>query len=233
MSKNATAMEPIRFSTVVLVLLGFPGFFFNASAAPKKSLPKQLPPLLAEVEDHYTKSGTLAAQFDQEDASAAFAEKKSSKGSLAWKTPNLIRWETRTPDQSLLVSNGKTVWMYTPPFDESENGQVIIRPASQVKSRILDALLAGRFSAALKQGLRIESLGARSFALQPAPGTVGDLKIARVEIAEKEPLIEKVGLEYQNGNQSSIRLSKIEMGKALASSLFEFKIPPRTDVVKD
>ena len=97
----------------------------------------------------------------------------------------------------------------------------------------MDALLAGRFSAALKQGLRIESLGARSFALKPAPGTVGDLKIARVEIAEKEPVIARVALEYQNGNQSGIRLSKIKMGKDLASSLFEFKIPPHTDVVKD
>jgi len=230
---GAIAMEPRGFSTAMLLLFGALAFFFNASAAPKKPLPKQLPPLLAEVEAHYAKSGSLTAEFDQDDVSAAFGEKKSNKGSISWRAPNLIRWETKTPDQSLLVSNGKTVWMYTPPFDESENGQVIIRPASQVKSRLLDALLAGRFSAALKQGLRIESLGARSFALKPAQGTVGDLKIARVEIAEKEPIIARVALEYQNGNQSGIRLSKIEMGKDLASSLFEFKIPPHTDVVKD
>jgi outer membrane lipoprotein carrier protein len=203
-----------------------------ALGAPAKSR-KALPQLLAEVEAHYAKSGSLSAEFAQEDLSATFGEKKSSQGTLAWKAPDSLRWETKAPEANLLVSNGKTVWVYTPPFDESENGQVIVRKASEVKSRLLDALLAGRFSKAMQQGLTIESLPKRTFALKPKKGAGGTLKQAVVTIGDEQPVIAKVAIEYKDGNQSTIQLSNIKMGEALAKSLFEFKVPPRTDVVKE
>ncbi len=195
--------------------------------------PKSLPKLLVEVEAHYAKLGSLTADFSQEDHSAAFGEKKPSQGRLTWKAPDSLRWETTAPEASLLVSNGKSIWMYTPPFDETENGQVIVRKASEAKSRLMDALLAGRFSKALRQGLAIEALPNRTFALRPKKSSPGNLKQAVVTIDDEAPVISKVAIEYRDGNESTIQLSNIKMGEPLAKSLFEFKIPPRTDVVKE
>jgi outer membrane lipoprotein carrier protein len=205
------------------------GAVFSAPTKTKKGLPR----LLAEVEASYAKSGSISAEFTQEDLSATFGEKRISQGTLAWKSPDSLRWETKAPEANLLVSNGKTVWVYTPPFDESENGQVIIRKASKVKSRLLDALLAGRFSRALQQGLTIQALPKRSFALLPGKGVTGTLKQAVVTIGDDQPVIAKVAIEYKDGNKSTIQLSSIKMGEKLAKSLFEFKIPPRTDIVKE
>ncbi len=205
------------------------GMALSAPAKAKKALPQ----LLAEVEAHYAKSGSLSAEFSEEKFSSAFGETKSSQGTLDWKAPNSFRWETKSPESSLIISNGKTVWMYTPPFDESENGQVIISKAAQVKSRLLDALLAGRFSSAVNQGLAAAPAGRRKFALKPAKCSGGGLKLVTVTIADHAPMISKVSIEYCDGNKSTIELSSLKMGEALAKSLFEFKVPPRTDVVKE
>ncbi|WOH38353.1 outer membrane lipoprotein chaperone LolA [Thalassotalea fonticola] len=39
---------------------------------------------------------------------------QNSSGTLAVKRPNLIYWETRAPDETLVVSDGNTLWFYNP-----------------------------------------------------------------------------------------------------------------------
>ncbi|MEN9723436.1 MAG: outer rane lipoprotein carrier protein LolA [Pseudomonadota bacterium] len=203
----------------------------HPAEAKKRSGAELVPALLAEVERHYARAGSLTAEFSQEETSATFGDRKLSTGTLSWKAPNLLRWETTKPEPGLVVSNGKTLWIYTPPFDETENGQVIVKKASQVKSKLLDALLAGKFSQAQKQGLRIKSVGPREFLLAPKKDSA--LKQARVSITEADPIISKLALDYQDGNRATIELSNIKMGNAAAREPFEFKVPPKTDVVKE
>jgi outer membrane lipoprotein carrier protein len=192
----------------------------------------EVPDALQKVEARYKEAGSLQASFEQEEVSKALGDTKKSQGKIAWKAPNRLKWETETPDPNLLVSDGKTMWFYTPPFDESEKGQVIIRKAAQMKNRLIDALLAGRFSSAVKQGLRIEALPENTFKLLPRKGTVGGLKVAQVKIEPEKHQIVQVSLEYRDGNRSSIDLKDIELGKGIPMDQFEFKIPPRTDIVK-
>ncbi|OAN18814.1 outer membrane lipoprotein carrier protein LolA [Photobacterium jeanii] len=66
----------------------------------------------------------LSARLDKVNAfSANFAQKVVSpegellvegEGDMAIKRPNLFRWNTETPDENLLVSDGKTLWYYNP-----------------------------------------------------------------------------------------------------------------------
>lgn len=193
----------------------------------------EVPEALQKVEARYKEAGSLQASFEQEEVSKALGDTKKSQGKIAWKAPDRLRWETETPDPNLLVSDGKTMWFYTPPFDESEKGQVIIRKAAQMKNRLIDALLAGRFSSAVKQGLRIEGLPENTFKLLPRKGTVGTLKVAQVKIEPEKHQIIQVSLEYRDGNRSSISLSSIELGKAIPTESFTFKVPPRTDTLKE
>ncbi len=201
--------------------------------APQTQARTGVPALLQRIETRYREAGALEASFEQEEVSKTLGDTKKSQGRLAWKAPNRLRWETETPDPSLLVSDGSTLWFYTPPFDETEKGQVIIRKAAQVKSRLIDALLAGRFSAAVKQGLRIESLPGNTFKLLPRRGSVAGLKLAQVTIDPEKSQITRVSLEYRDGNRSSIQLSSIELGKGIPLESFRFKVPPRTDIIKE
>ncbi|PSX11693.1 outer membrane lipoprotein chaperone LolA [Photobacterium angustum] len=81
-------------------------------------------PMLATTSAWATPQQTLSSRLDKVNAfSANFTQKVISPdgeilvdgtGDLSIKRPNLFRWDTKTPDASLLVSDGKTVWYYSP-----------------------------------------------------------------------------------------------------------------------
>jgi chaperone LolA len=203
-------------------------FVFSSVAPSPKAKPKpvELPKLLQEVEANYEKSATLSATFNQVVHSATGTTKKSS-GVVEFKRPDKFRWEERTPDPNISVSNGVKFWHYTPPFDEDDRGQVIVRKAREVQNRVMNALLAGRFSAIKEMKIRPD--GANAFTLVPKRGSAGTVKKARIEINPESKYIYKVTLDHAGGNRAEITLSEIQLGKSLSDDQFDFKVPPNTD----
>jgi len=201
---------------------------------PKPSLrpsPKpgvELPQALREVETKYSQAQTLIAEFTQVNETAATGARKESKGILYARRPNQIRWETRSPDANLLVSDGKKFWFYTPPFDESEHGQVIEKSASQVQTKLANALLSGSFSST---PMKIEEKSPTQFVLIPKQGTAGTVRRAEIRINAEKREIQTVTLEHEGGNRSEIQLTAIELGKPINAQLFHFTPPPGTDRV--
>lgn len=188
-----------------------------------------LPKLLSEVEKKYTESPTLVAEFSQVNESAALKQKKTSSGLIMVKRPDKVRWETLRPDPNLLVSDGKRLWYYTPPFDEGERGQVIERKSSEIHTQLTHALLSGSFSAA--RDMKITRKSPSHFILTPKPGTAGTVSRAEIHVDPKQKLIRKVILVHLGGNRSEITLSNIELGRELKDDLFYFIPPPDTDRV--
>jgi outer membrane lipoprotein carrier protein len=210
----------------VLFLICF--FTAHASAAPQKT---SLPPLLKEVEAKYTKAATLFAKFAQTKEIASLKMKKQSSGDLWVKRPDKFRWQTLEPDPNILVSDGKTYWFYTPPFDEDERGQLIIRKSSQVQSKLLTALLSGAFSTT--KDLTVTKKGEADFLLTPKPGTAGDVLKATVTISPTDKTITRVVLDHKGGNRSEISLTEIHLGPPAEDALFKFDPPTQTEVHKE
>ena len=210
-----------RFTIIIIGIVSF----VSISAFAK------LPKILQEVENKYSKAATLSADFTQVNETAAFKHKKQSSGHLLAKRPNKIRWETLQPDPSLLVSDGKRFWHYTPPFEEGDRGQVIERKSYEVQSKLANALLSGSFSMARE--MKVQQLGPSQFILLPKRGTAGTIARAEVQINPKQKVIEKVILEHHGGNRSEITLSNIELGHVFADDVFYFVPPPNTDPVKE
>ena len=190
-----------------------------------------LPQALQEIESKYSHSGTVSADFTQINEEAAFNRKKVSSGKIQVKRPGKMRWETEKPEPSILLSDGKIFWFYTPPFDESEKGQVIVKKSSQVQSKLANALLSGSFSGT--KGMLIQEQSPTTFILKPKPGTAGTVVKAKIEIDLEKKLIKKITLTHKGGNQSEISLSHIELGKALADDVFRFKLNENTDLIEE
>ena len=186
----------------------------------------KLPLLLSEVEAIYKKSGTLTAEFSQEKFVASLKMKKNSSGVLWVKRPKSFRWQTHEPDPNILVSNGTKTWFYTPPFDETEPGQVIVRKSSEVQSQLLNALLMGAFSSYNK--MKIRTLSSEEYLLTPQAGTAADIQKIRIKIDPKKKHITQVHLTHKGGNTSQITLSKITLGGKLTEDLFIFTPPANT-----
>jgi outer membrane lipoprotein carrier protein len=205
------------------------------SQSPKVTAPKrvsqELPALLKEVEAKYSNAATLEATFTQVNEVASMNRKKTSSGLIWLKRPDKFRWQTNEPEPNLLVSNGAKFWFYTPPFDEGDNGQVIIKKSSEVQTDLARALLAGSFSAA-KDITTITAKKDNVFTVVPHEGSAGTVKEAEVVIDASKKTIEKVTLVHEGGNRSEIKLSQITLGKKLDDTMFKFDPPPGTEVVK-
>jgi outer membrane lipoprotein carrier protein len=197
-------------------------------APPVAKIPSRLklPALLEEVEAHYAQTNTLKAKFNQVNQTQTGKPKKLS-GTVQFKRPDKFRWEVLKPDPSISISNGTTAWLYTPPFDEEDHGQVIERPASEVQTKLANALLSGRFSAIRE--MKITPEGKSGFSLVPRRGSAGTVRRAHIDIDPATKLIQKVTLEHAGGNRSEFTLSEIEFGASIPDDVFNFKIPPNTD----
>lgn len=191
-----------------------------------------LPLLLKAVEARYAEAATVVADFEETDLSAATNLSRKSSGTIEFKRPGRVRWETLKPDQSLLVSDGRHFWFYTPPFDSSEHGQYIEKQASQVQSRMAQALLSANFSGSeVAKTMTIRQTSPTEFTLTPRKGAAGTVTLARIEIDPEKRLITAVHLRHEGGNRSRIDLSHIQLGSPLKDQLFKFTPPPNTDQV--
>ncbi|PSW18421.1 outer membrane lipoprotein chaperone LolA [Photobacterium sanctipauli] len=78
-------------------------FTANAWANPQQELSSRL-----------GKVNAFSADFSQKVISPDGDVLVEGEGDVAIKRPNLFRWNTETPDENLLVSDGKTLWYYSP-----------------------------------------------------------------------------------------------------------------------
>ena len=191
-----------------------------------------LPPMLELVQKEYQKSAGVEAEFDQLTQIKSTKSSKKAQGKIWIKHPNKLRWETISPDQNILVSDGKYFWFYTPPFEKGERGQVIIKKSAQIQTQFLNALLSGSFDFS-KNKTAIEIKAVNVFLLKPSVNTAGDVKTAEVTINEATKKIEKVSLVHLSGNETTINLKQIKLVPKLADSLFQFVPDRNTDQIKE
>jgi len=191
-----------------------------------------LPPLLEQVQKEYQKSAGIEAEFDQLTLIRSTKSEKKAQGKIWIKHPNKLRWETISPDQNILVSDGRYFWFYTPPFEKGERGQVIIKKSAQIQTQFLNALLSGSFDFS-KTKTQIESKSPNVFLLKPSANTAGDVKTAEVTINESTKKIEKVTLIHTSGNETTIQLKQIKLVPKLADTLFQFVPDRNTEQIKE
>ena len=214
----------IPFKFIIKSVLFAAIFGASAQAAVK------LPALLQEVQTQYQKSTGVQAQFDQLTDIKATKQVKKAKGRIWIQRPNKLRWETLEPDPNVLVSDGKTFWFYTPPFDKDERGQVIIKKTAQVQTQFLNALLSGSFDFS-NGSTSIEEKGKNSFILKPKAGTAGDVLAAQITINPESHIITEVILTHTSGNRTEIKLRDINLSSKLDDKLFKFVPDRHTDQI--
>ena len=208
----------------------FATLFAGEAFAAKAGTAQELPPLLQAVKLEYQKSAGIQAQFTQMTEIKSTRQNKRAKGRIWIKRPSQLRWETLEPDPNILVSDGRTYWFYTPPFEKGDRGQVIIRKKAQVQTQFLNSLLSGSFEFS-KGSVEIEEKSNQDFILKPKSGTAGDVKTAEVEIDPSKHLISKVTLTHSSGNVTRINLDEIHLAQKLEDSLFHFTPDSNTEKI--
>ncbi|MDG2672997.1 outer membrane lipoprotein chaperone LolA [Vibrio parahaemolyticus] len=194
------------FSALVLSI----SFFSVANAAsPKDELNKRL-----------AMNEGFSADFSQQVLSPEGETVMEGEGSVEIARPSLFRWSTTFPDENLLVSDGKTLWYYSP-FIE----QVSIYWQEQATEQTPFVLLT-RNRASDWDNYKISQKG-NEFTLIPTAvdSTQGQFQIN----IDAKGVVKGFNVIEQDGQKGLFTFSNVKLGKPKADR-FTFTVPKGVEV---
>ncbi|MCX8934636.1 outer membrane lipoprotein chaperone LolA [Vibrio parahaemolyticus] len=194
------------FSALVLSI----SFFSVANAAsPKDELNKRL-----------AMNEGFSADFSQQVISPEGETVMEGEGSVEIARPSLFRWSTTFPDENLLVSDGKTLWYYSP-FIE----QVSIYWQEQATEQTPFVLLT-RNRASDWDNYKIFQKG-NEFTLIPTAvdSTQGQFQIN----IDAKGVVKGFNVIEQDGQKGLFTFSNVKLGKPKADR-FTFTVPKGVEV---
>ncbi|MBI2455958.1 MAG: outer membrane lipoprotein chaperone LolA [candidate division NC10 bacterium] len=189
--------------------------------------------VVAKVEVICAKTQDLSARFRQTVTNRSLGAVREGGGSFMLKRPGKVRWEYETPEPRLFVTDGKTLWDYSP-VDKQARAQALDEVFS---SRLPLAFLAGdcqlrrdfAITAVEHAGTRA-SPSSRVLDLRPLRADAG---IARMllEVNLQGYTVEKTTLFDAAGNTTVIALTDLKLNSGLSDQQFQFTPPAGVTVV--
>ncbi len=149
---------------------------------------------------------------------------RNYSGTMQVKRPGQFRWETTSPMQQLIVTNGQTVWIYDPDLEQATRQQM----DSQVGNT--PALLLSGQPDQIKKAFRVTqpNRSVANFVLYPRSK---DSSFESLTIRFQGDVPSQMVLQDSLGQKTDIQFSNVKLNPRLNDQLFVFKPPAGTDVI--
>jgi len=167
------------------------------------------------------KLGTIkyfSADFTQQVLDADGNELKNASGTLAVKKPNLVYWNTAEPDESLIVSDGETLW-FLDPFVEQVSAFLIDKALMNTP-----ILLLTSSDPELWHHYSVSSMHENNFLIH-ANDTNSQVRTLELRFKDNINELDSFTILDATGQLSTFKLSKLEQNISPDSALFNFIIP--------
>jgi outer membrane lipoprotein carrier protein len=183
---------------------------------------------LDTIQNQYEKVLTFEADFSQKSYVKAMNQTQSVKGQVQIKKPGKMRWVYGAPDTQILISNGKTLWLYVP-----EEEQATKVPVESIYSSNTPALfLAGKGK--LTQAFNVESVSQESqnIVVTLVPKNE-DQSLARLVLLADKKNYQIIGSTVYDklGNKTEIRFNRIRVNQEIPEEQFQLKTPPGVEIL--
>src|SRR5213593_3022768 len=203
---------------------------FCAGPRPAFALPK-VNSVARQVDARYNHLQTLTADFTEIYQGSGM--ERTESGTLWLKKPGKMRWEYRSPEEKLFVSDGKDAWFYLP--GDRQVRKTPVRKLDDLRSPL--RLLLGE--------TRLEKeLHGLSAAPDVAPLNEGDMVLRGVAktmadrvnqvLLEITPAdqIARIVIEEVDGSITEYRFIEQKENVEVADQRFRFVPPPGTEMVE-
>lgn len=168
-----------------------------------------------DLQDRLSKVNSFQASFSQKVTSPEGDLIQEGVGDLWIERPNLFNWNMTSPDESVLVSDGKNLWFYNP-FVE----QVTVTNLADATQDTPFLLLTRNNPQDWKQYSIVQQ--GNTFDLKPKQ-TNGTLKSFSITV-NPQGTIEKFAAVEQDGQTSAYQLKQQKNG-LVDPSKFKFTVP--------
>jgi outer membrane lipoprotein carrier protein len=208
---------------VVMVLFAAP----VTGQTPPPAGGQALDPVIRDIEAAYTRLNDLKAEFSQEAFNKSLNQTIPARGTVYLKKGGKLRWEYAEPTAQEIVSDGKTLWVYTPTLQQVNTG-----PAPEALSGPAGSFLAGLGK--LREHFDVRFLNPAqprdadgNWVLDLTPKqalpTLSRLVLA---VDPREFLVRRAVVYDQFDNTVTMRFTKLGVNTNLADKLFTF-VPPK------
>ena len=201
---------------------------FFALAVPVEVPALQTDDVISGLESRYSKIASISADFSQRAFMPGAASSEESSGKLYLKKPGRIKWVYSKGSQDIIVSNGKTLWVYQAEFNQVIETSASIPMAGGAAFDLLTgaAKLRSDFSIAVKEK------SSAGWVIELTPKEPAGFKRAEIT-AGRDYLITKSIVEDNIGNSIEVNYSNIKTDPAIEDSIFEFTPPKGATVLKN
>ena len=188
------------------------------------------------VDDHYNHLRSLESDFTE--IYRGDGPERVESGTLWLKKPRKMRWEYRSPNEKLFISDGQAVWFYLPA--ERQLRKTALRKLDDVRSPV--AFLLGKTK--LENELRGLSKAVDQSPLNPAntllrgvPQSIvsesmaGQVSEVQLEITPSDQIVRIVLMEA-DGATTEFRFAGWKENLELSDSRFQFSPPPGVETVE-
>lgn len=145
---------------------------------------------------------------------------QSATGTLAVKRPNLIHWETKAPDETLVISDGETLWFYNP-FVEQVSAYNITNAVTNTPILLLTGLNDSAW-----EKYNVKQTDSDNFSIFSLDQSA---QVKRLDLTFAKQDLVKFTVEDATGQLSHFSLSNIISEPVPQTSLFNFSMPNDVD----
>ena len=200
----------------------------ETSATPADCLTRTVDALQARYEN----VRDLRARFVQTTRPAHMAGSASeptvSAGRMVVEKPAKMRWEYEEPDESLVVSDGESLWMYDPGFGEAQRLPV----GEGLLSGAAVSFLLGEGDLRRDFEIRLVSCDAERAELELTPREPASFEKLRVVASPETGNLSHTRIDDLLGNVTDVALSDLETNVSPAPETFRFVAPEGVSVVE-
>lgn len=159
----------------------------------------------------------FSAKFSQQVVDAEGKPLQNGAGSLVVSKPNLVHWQTSEPDESLIVSDGETLWFYDPFVEQAT--------AYALESAIANTpiLLLTSQDESMWQNYRISKVNETSFVVHALDS---NSQVKKLELSFEQDKLAGFVILDASGQLSRFTLSDSDFNSPPKKELFEFTLPP-------
>ena len=186
-----------------------------------------------KVQAHYEAVSDLSARFRQTrqamviGGGLAPSPEPVREGSVVLAKPGRMRWSYETPDESLLVTDGKVVWMYDPLLEEAQR----LPDAGGLLSGAAVRFLMGEGDLLASFRLSAVDCAARPVRLELIPREDAGYERLALEVDPESGRVQASTVTDLFGNQTTVAFSDVRLNTAPPAAVFRFEPPPGVAVI--
>jgi outer membrane lipoprotein carrier protein len=186
-----------------------------------------------KVQAHYETVSDLSARFRQTRAAVviggglAASSEPVREGTVVLGKPGRMRWSYETPDESLLVTDGRVVWMYDPLLEEAQR----LPDAGGLLSGAAVRFLMGEGDLLASFTVSAADCSAHPVRLELVPREDAGYERLALDVDPASGRVQASTVTDLFGNRTTVAFSEVRLNTGPPASVFRFEPPPGVTVI--